>query len=156
MAFGYNLGMQTQGIDSRSVKDLLALELAASCSSFSASLKSSSVPDLMKVESLSLRRLFDMEHTSLATHFQDSSGSPIINPIPLWGSDTDPWASIRQTGTSGSDEPSNFTSGSSRHGDYESKDGKAKKSNRKLTRKKSFRSLPGLRLWRFRRSSEKA
>jgi hypothetical protein len=111
------------------------------------------VLDLMKAGSPSMRRLFDMEHTSLATHFQDSSGSPIINPIPLGSSDTDPWASIRQTGTSRSDEPSNFTSGSSRNGDFESKDRKAKKSNHRLTRKKSFRSLPGLRLWRFRRPS---
>ncbi|KAG6744224.1 hypothetical protein POTOM_052935 [Populus tomentosa] len=128
-------------------------ELAASCSSFSTSLKSSGVLDLMKAGSPSMRRSFDTEHTSLATHFQDSGRSPIINPIPLWGSDTDPWASIRQAGTSGSDEPSNFTSGSGRNGDFESKDRKAKKSNHRLTRKKSFRRLPGLRLWRFRRSS---
>uniref|UniRef100_A0A6M2EFC4 Uncharacterized protein n=1 Tax=Populus davidiana TaxID=266767 RepID=A0A6M2EFC4_9ROSI len=106
----------------------------------------------MKAGSPSMRRLSDTEHTSLATHFQDSGGSPTINPIPLWGGDTDPWASIRQAGTSGSDEPRNFTSGSGRNGDFESKVRKAKKSNHRLTRKKSFRRLPGLRLWRFRRS----
>ncbi|KAJ6865239.1 hypothetical protein NC651_035727 [Populus alba x Populus x berolinensis] len=88
----------------------------------------------MKAGSPSMRRLSDTKHTSLATHFQDSSGSPITNP----GSDTDPWASIRQAGTSGSDEPRNFTSGSGRNGDFESKVRKSKKSR--------------LRLWRFRRS----
>ncbi|KAJ6968859.1 hypothetical protein NC653_036743 [Populus alba x Populus x berolinensis] len=108
--------------------------------------------DLMKAGSPSMRRLSNTEHTSLATHFQDSGGSPIINPIPLWGGDTDPWASIRQAGTSGSDEPRNSTSGSGRNGDFESKVRKAKKSNHRLTRKKSFPRLPGLRLWRFRRS----
>ncbi|KAI5584525.1 hypothetical protein POPTR_006G098800v4 [Populus trichocarpa] len=131
----------------------------ASCSSFSSSHKSSSLLDLMKVGSTSLRRLFDMEHTSLATHFQDYSGSPMIKPIPLWGSDTenevhDPWASIRQIGAfsdPGSDEPSKFASGSCKNDDFASKDKKAK--NRKLTRKKSFRRLPGFRVWRFRRFS---
>ncbi|KAF9665186.1 hypothetical protein SADUNF_Sadunf16G0095800 [Salix dunnii] len=60
---------------------------------------------------------------------EDSSGSPIINPIPPWGSDIDPRASIRQSGTSGSDEPSRFTSGSSRNDDFESNDRKARKNN---------------------------
>ncbi|KAF9680026.1 hypothetical protein SADUNF_Sadunf06G0077300 [Salix dunnii] len=103
----------------------------------------------------SLRRLFDMEHTSLATHFQDYSGSPIIKPIPLLGSDTenevhDPWASIRQIRTFSepeSDEPSKLASGSCRDDEFVSKDKKAK--SRKLTRKKSFRTLPGFRVWRF-------
>ncbi|KAJ6922524.1 hypothetical protein NC652_016234 [Populus alba x Populus x berolinensis] len=102
----------------------------ASCSSFSSSHKSSGLLDLMKVGSTSLRRLFDMEHTSLATHFQEYSGSPMIKPIPLWGSDNenevhDPWASIRQIGTfsdPGSDEPSKFASGSCRNDDFASKD----------------------------------
>ncbi|KAJ6778177.1 hypothetical protein OIU74_002043 [Salix koriyanagi] len=89
-----------------------------------------------KTQRTSLTRLSDIEHTSLATHFQDSSGSPVINPIPLWGSDVDRRASIRQIGTSGSDEPSRFTSGSSRNDDFESKDRKAKKNNHKLTKKK--------------------
>ena len=83
-----------------------------------------------------------MEHTSLATHFQDYSGSPIIKPI--WGSDTenevhDPWASIRQIGTLSepeSDEPSKLASGSCRDDEFVSKDKKAK--SRKLTRKKAI------------------
>ncbi|CAK7324335.1 unnamed protein product [Dovyalis caffra] len=134
---------------------------AASCSSFSSSHKSSSLLDLMKVGSTSLRRLFDMEHTSLAKHFQDYSGSPIIKSIPLWGSDTedeihDPWGSIRQIGNfsdPGLDEASKTASVSCRSDDFVSKDKKAKKSNPRLTRKKSFRRLPGFRVWRFRRFS---
>ncbi|KAJ6407752.1 hypothetical protein OIU84_011116 [Salix udensis] len=88
---------------------------SASCSSSSSSHKSSSLLDLMKVGSTSLRRLFDMEHTSLATHFQDYSGSPITKPIPLWGSGTenevhDPWASIRQIGNFSEPGPMNLVS----------------------------------------------
>ena len=74
----------------------------------------------------------------------------------IWGSDTenevhDPWASIRQIGTfsdPGSDEPSKFASSSCRNDDFASKDKKPK--NRKLTRKKSFRRLPGFRRFSFR------
>lgn len=44
-----------------------------------------------------------MEHTSLATHFEDYSASPIIKPIPLWGSDSDhdPWEPVKQFGSNG-------------------------------------------------------
>ena len=45
-----------------------------------------------------------MEHTSLENYLKDYSGSPVIKPILLWGSDTDdggvhhddPWMSIKQ------------------------------------------------------------
>ncbi|KAJ8899705.1 hypothetical protein K2173_019404 [Erythroxylum novogranatense] len=79
---------------------------AASCSSFSSSRRNSNLLDLMKVGSMSLKRLFEMEHTTLATHFQDYSGSPLIKTIPLWGSDDtdndifDPWSAIEKIGTS--------------------------------------------------------
>ncbi|KAJ4704476.1 ATP-dependent Clp protease proteolytic subunit like [Melia azedarach] len=49
---------------------------SASCSSFSSCQKSSSLLELMKGGSTSLRRLFDMEHTSLSTYFDKYSGSP--------------------------------------------------------------------------------
>ncbi|KAK9289374.1 hypothetical protein L1049_007529 [Liquidambar formosana] len=132
---------------------------AASCSSFSSSRKSSSLLELMKGGSTSLRRLFDMEHTSLATHFEEYSGSPIIKSIPLWGSDSDdgncdPWASIKQIGPTnnpGSDGPSRFGSDSSfKGGESGFRNRKTRISNRKLTRKKAFRRLPGFGLWRCR------
>ncbi|KAL0336774.1 UNVERIFIED_CONTAM: hypothetical protein Scaly_1952500 [Sesamum calycinum] len=64
----------------------------------------SSLLDLMKDGSTSLRRLFDMEHTSLGNYFKDYSVSPIVKPVLLWGSDSDndahddPWAEIKQIG----------------------------------------------------------
>ncbi|KAL7161941.1 hypothetical protein ACSBR2_042422 [Camellia fascicularis] len=76
---------------------------SSSSSSFSSSPISNSLLDKMKEGRTSLRRLFDMEHTSLATHMNDYSGSPIIKSIPLWGSDTDdgvhddPWKSMNKT-----------------------------------------------------------
>ncbi|XP_007207872.1 uncharacterized protein LOC18773077 [Prunus persica] len=134
---------------------------AASCSSFSSARKSSSLLGLMKVGNTSLRRLFDMEHTSLANHFEDFSGSSIIKPILLWGSDTDnenemhdPWQSIKQFGPineSRIDGPSKFPSdGSFRDGERGFRNTEVRIGNRKLTRKKSFRRLPGFGLWRCR------
>ena len=128
-----------------------------SSSSISSSRRSSSLLELMKSGSTSLKRLFDMEHTSLLTHFQDYSGSPIIKSIPLWGSDTDgeaqdPWASIKQSGSFNNFETGNrsdFASdGSFMDEDFSFKNWKIKNSNRRLTRKKSFRRLPGFGLWR--------
>ncbi|KAK2657089.1 hypothetical protein Ddye_010141 [Dipteronia dyeriana] len=129
-----------------------AASFSSSCRGSSSS--RSSLLELMKNGSTSLRRLFDMEHTSLATYFDNYSGSPITKPVPLWGSDTeddehyDPWASIKQTGFSGNpqiDEQSNFASdGSFRIGDQHKS---MKIRNRKLKRKKSFRRLPGFGLW---------
>lgn len=136
---------------------------SSSSSSFSSasSLRSSSLLDLMKAGNTSLRRLFDMQHTSLATYFDKYSGSPIIKPIPLWGSDSDveicdAWASIKvglshDSGSRRTNCPSN---GSFMDRKIGFQDSTIRDSKHKLTRKKSFRKLPrfGL-LWssgRFR------
>ncbi|KAK4359325.1 hypothetical protein RND71_021554 [Anisodus tanguticus] len=58
-------------------------------SSSSSSSKKSNLLNLMKEGSTSLRKLFDMEHISLSSHFQDYSGSSIIKPHLLWSSDSD-------------------------------------------------------------------
>lgn len=135
----------------------LSSSSAASCSSFSSSHKTNSLLELMKRGSTSLRRLFDMEHTSLATHLDHYSGSPIIKPISLWDSDSegehqDPWALIKQIGSthfSGTDRESELASnGSYMDGEFGSQKRNGKTSKRKLTRKKSFRRLPGFGLWR--------
>ncbi|KAF5737227.1 hypothetical protein HS088_TW13G00106 [Tripterygium wilfordii] len=135
---------------------------ASSACSFSASssCRNDSLLNLMKNGSTSLRRLFDMEHTSLETHFEHYSGPPMVKSIPLWGSDTDdeqmhdPWASIEQFGTY-SDFPvdglSKFASeGSFMDVKFGFQDRKQQRRNRTLTRKRSFRRLPGFRLWRFK------
>ncbi|KAK7339859.1 hypothetical protein VNO77_20545 [Canavalia gladiata] len=130
---------------------------AASSSSFSSSHKSMSLLELMKGGSTSMRRLFDMEHTSLAAHFECYSGSPIIKPISLWDSDSerdfqDPWALIKQVGSSrfvGTDRESELASkGSYVDGDFSSQKRNEKIGKRKLTRKNSFRRLPGFGFWR--------
>ena len=132
---------------------------APSCSSFSSSWKSNSLIELMKGGNTSLRRLFDMEHTSLANFFEDYSGSPMTKTIPLWGSDTDdeihdPWASIKQfeptknSGTNGQTKLA--TEGSFMDKDFGFGNRKVNVNNHKLTRKKSFRILPGFGLWRCR------
>nr|GMC95375.1 serine/threonine-protein phosphatase 4 regulatory subunit 3-like isoform X1 [Ipomoea batatas] len=106
--------------------------------------------DLMKEGSTSLRRLFDMEHTSLAAYLRDYSGSPVFKAIPLWGSDSDdeihgdPWSSMKQEMGMGALAEDRFV------------DEKVVKIQRirarKLSRKKSFRSLPrfGGRVWKVR------
>lgn len=130
---------------------------AASSSSFSSSHKSSTLLELMKGGSTSMRRLFDMEHTSLATHFDSYSGSPIIKSISLWESDSehefqDPWAMIKQIGSipfAGTERESELASkGSYVEGDFGSHYRNDKSGKRKLTRKESFRRLPGFGLWR--------
>lgn len=134
---------------------------SASCSSFSASQRSSSLFNLMKTGSTSLRRLFEMEHTSLATYFENYSGSPLIKPIPLWSGDSDqeshidPWASIKQyrpNVDSEIDDGQNRSAsgGNFLDGDFGFVKTKVRIGNRKLTRKKSFRRLPGFGFWRFR------
>lgn len=133
---------------------------SASCSTFSAS-HSSSLFNLMKRGSTSLRRLFAMEHTSLATHFDHYSGSPLIKPIPLWGGDSDqenhidPWSSIKQyrpTNDTEIDDGRNKSAsdGNFLDGNFGSVKTKVRIGKRKLTRKKSFRRLPGFGFWRFR------
>ncbi|XP_048226081.1 uncharacterized protein LOC112536670 [Ricinus communis] len=136
---------------------------AASSSAFYTSNKSGILLDLMKNGNTSLRRLFEMEHTSLATHFQDYSGSPVIKTIPLWGSSEtddeihDSWAEIKQIGAFkglGNDGVSNFASDGSflaREFGFKDKNMTIGSKRRKLTRKKSFRRLPGFWLWRCRR-----
>lgn len=130
--------------------------LSSSSSSFPSFNKSSSLLELMKGGSTCMRRLFDMEHTSLSTHFDYYSGSPMIKPIPLWESDDserefqDPWALIKQNiGGRESDELASKGSHNmdADFGSQNNRDDKTCKRN-KLTRKKSFRRLPGFGLWR--------
>lgn len=133
---------------------------AASCSSLSSSHKTStSLLELMKKGSTSLRRLFDMEHTSLATHFDHYSGSPIIKPISLWDSDSeheyrDAWSlikKIRSTPFSETNRESDLASKGSK-GSYMdeslAQNRNDKGGKHKLTRKRSYRRLPGFGLWR--------
>jgi hypothetical protein len=130
------------------------LSSAASSSSYT---KSRSLLELMKGGSTSMRRLFDMEHTSLSNHFDYYSGSPIIKPISLWDSDSerefqDPWALIKKIGSTsfyGIDRESELASkGSHMDGDFGSQNINDKKGKYILTRKKKFRRLPGLGFWR--------
>lgn len=132
---------------------------APSGSSFSSSQKRNSLLELMQGGSTSLRRLFDMEHTSLSNFFENYSGSPIVRAIPLWGSDADdeihdPCASIKKVGRtndSGTDGQNKAaTEGSFMDGDFGVGNRKVKTSNHKLTRRKSYRRLPGFGLWRCR------
>lgn len=135
---------------------------STSCScSFSSSRRSrrSSLLELMRGGSTSLRRLFDMEHTSLADHFEDYSGGPVTKPVPLWGSDSDveepcrdQWAFIREAG--GWEKESSRSSGDKQREAARSRERAESKrgrgSNRRLTRKRSFRKLPGNGPWRWR------
>ncbi|KGN54372.1 hypothetical protein Csa_017974 [Cucumis sativus] len=126
---------------------------SSSSSSLSSSSKSScrgsSLLDLMKAGNTSLRRLFEMQHTSLATYFRKYSGSPMIKSIPLWGSDSDveifdAWASVK-IGLS-HDSGSHTTNCTSTGYSIDRKTGLGNStisvSKLKLTRKKSFRKLP--------------
>lgn len=138
---------------------------AASCSSSSSSSshQSSSLVTLMKGGSTSLGRLFDMEHTSLATYFQDYSGSPAVKHIPLWGSDTDdemrdPWEGIKSLGSLRNAETdgqaSNIASdGTLKNIGFSLKNTRKQnnKRNPTLGRKKSFRRLPRFGFWRSSR-----
>ncbi|XXG60111.1 hypothetical protein AAC387_Pa04g2088 [Persea americana] len=133
---------------------------AASCSSSSTYSKSSSLLDLMKGGNASLRRLFDMEHTCLSTHFNDYSGSPVIKPIYLWGSDEDEgalstWSTTikRLKPPEGSSELDDLIGFASDDDSTDTDSGFAEKKSRNkqpLSRTKSFRTLPGLRLRRLR------
>nr|KYP39851.1 hypothetical protein KK1_038843 [Cajanus cajan] len=139
-------------------KSLYTSSSSLSSSASSSSHKSSNLLGLMKGGSTSMRRLFEMEHTSLATHFESYSGSPMIKPISLWESDSelefqDPWALIKESGSTrfvGTEKESELASkGSFLDGDNGSHQNRNDKSGRrKLTRKKSFRRLPGFGLWR--------
>lgn len=133
---------------------------SASRSSFSSPQKNRNLLGLMKEGSTSLRRLFDMEHTSLGNYFKDYSGSPIIKPILLWGSDSDdgihddPWMEIKQIkGSSESriDDQNRVVSskGSSDHDQEIIHKRISRIRRRKLTRTKSYKRLPRFVLWRF-------
>lgn len=123
---------------------------SSSSSSFSSTRKSSSLLELMKEGSTSLRRLFDMEHTTLKNYFHDYSGSPIIKPILLWGSDTDHdhdpyWMSlsIKQACNKSMDD-----SRSHSQTWMASESIVQRPSKRRLPRTKSFRKLPPrFRFW---------
>ncbi|WCJ28082.1 hypothetical protein M5689_009791 [Euphorbia peplus] len=151
---------------SSSSSSSLSSTLAASVSASSPSVSSKScrsLLELMRGGDTSLRRLFDMEHTSLATHFQDYSCSPITKTIPLWGSETDndndmadPWDGIKQTRTLHSylnNGASNFASSGASHVKPESelKNKRIRISRQNLPRKRAFRRLPGFCFWGGRR-----
>lgn len=123
---------------------------STSCSSSSSS-KSSSLLDLMRGGSAPLGRLFSMEHTSLEKHFKEYSGSPLIRPILLWGSDSDgddPWAGFEHA--SRGFGPTTFLEDESRlssrgnSGIEELQQGL----KRKLHRAKSYKRLPRFSFWR--------
>ncbi|KAI3419228.1 Gb3_synth domain-containing protein [Psidium guajava] len=142
--------------------------IAKSHSPLSSSRRSSSLMELMKSGSTSLRRLFDMEHTSLADYLDEYSATPVVKTVPLWGSsdlDADqfpnPWDSFKTTrhgdgvirNTSGSCGHSEFAS----HGTSFAEEGKETKptrrvmsNERKLKRKRSFRRLPSFGTWKWR------
>ncbi|KAK8479776.1 hypothetical protein V6N11_049404 [Hibiscus sabdariffa] len=120
---------------------------AASSSSVSSYQRSSSLLELMKSGSTSLKRLFESEHTSLLTHLQDYSGSPVLKSIPLWGSDTDgevedPWTDIKRTGSLNKFETGSLSGFAS---DDSFDDRKTRNGRHRLTRKKSYRKLPGFK-----------
>ncbi|CAK9319880.1 unnamed protein product [Citrullus colocynthis] len=122
---------------------------SSSCSCSSSSCRSSSLLDLMRAGNTSLRRLFDMQHTSLATYFDRYSGSPMIKPIPLWGSDSDveiidAWASIKigLSHDSESHRTNRTSNGSFIDRNIGLGDSTIRDTKHKLTRKKSFRKLP--------------
>ncbi|KAL7136269.1 hypothetical protein ABFS83_10G018400 [Erythranthe nasuta] len=123
-----------------------------SSSSFSSSLasptkSSSSLIELMKGGSTSLRRLFDMEHTSLANYFNNYSLSPLVKPILLWASDDDsihddPWAEFKKN---------EVVVACSNDEDFIKRKIRLKSRGRKLIRTKSYKSLPRFRFLICRR-----
>lgn len=132
---------------------------ASSTSSFSSSRKISSLLGLMKEGSTSLRRLFDMEHTSLGNYLKDYSVSTIIRPSLLWGSDThndihdDPWTELKQIEDAFDSEIEHqdgvlASQGSFNDEDFMQHDIRLKTRRRKLIRTKSYKSLPRFSLWR--------
>ncbi|KAI3805758.1 hypothetical protein L1987_21643 [Smallanthus sonchifolius] len=123
--------------------------LSSSRSSFD-NRQSQKLLNLMKKGSRSLRRLFEMEHTSLGNHFEFYSGSPETKTIPLWGSDSDdavhddPWLGIIKFDRGFVQEPEEHQEQKKEEHDESlfRKD--------KLTRKKSFNKLPSFYKFRFR------
>ncbi|KAI3507347.1 hypothetical protein L1887_22321 [Cichorium endivia] len=122
----------------------------SSCSSFDRN-RSKRLLSLMKKGSTSLRRLFDMEHTSLANHFDFYSCSPETKTIPLWGSDSDdaihddPWMGITKLANRSIQQHHEIE----KHQEYEEQN-EYVLGNQKLARKKSFSKLPSFYKFRFR------
>ncbi|KAI3750502.1 hypothetical protein L2E82_21141 [Cichorium intybus] len=122
----------------------------SSCSSFDRN-RSKRLLNLMKKGSTSLRRLFDMEHTSLANHFDFYSCSPETKTIPLWGSDSDdafhddPWMGITKLANRTIQQHHEIE----KHQEYEEQK-EYVLGNQKLARKKSLRKLPSFYKFRFR------
>uniref|UniRef100_A0A7N1A9Y5 Uncharacterized protein n=1 Tax=Kalanchoe fedtschenkoi TaxID=63787 RepID=A0A7N1A9Y5_KALFE len=139
------------------------------CTALSFCRRNGSLLELMKLGSASLRRLFDMEHTSLATHFSQYSGSPLTKPILLWGSDSDdgasdPWEWIKRSVAekdfqrvtrSGFSFSGQCVSNGVRNHGGKGEAGRGfhvtKRTSLKLARTKSFRRLPKLGVWIWRR-----
>ncbi|KAL1543550.1 hypothetical protein AAHA92_20512 [Salvia divinorum] len=127
---------------------------ASSSSSYSTSSSKGSrrLLDLMREGSAPLKRLFDMEHTSLEKYFKDYSGSPLIRPILLWGDDDDdeahddPWTGFGSR--FGDDEWNHSWHGSFSNGDVHHGKKMKKLGRRKLYRAKSYKRLPRIGLWR--------
>lgn len=99
-----------------------------------------------------------MEHTSLEKHFKEYSGSPLIRPVFLWGSDTDgdqhdhhdPWAGFEKTQTPRfwEDEWRLSSRGSCDNGEIQERVRMGKQRRRKLHRTQSYKRLPRFSLWR--------
>nr|GEY85178.1 hypothetical protein [Tanacetum cinerariifolium] len=137
--------------------------LVAQSSSFSSLDKSQSrkLLNLMKKGSTSLRRLFDMEHTSLANHFEYYSGSCETKTIPLWGSDSDdgvhddPWFGITKfdRGLIQVPQENERRAEEEKEEDEHQECKKTPLKKQKLTRKKSFAKLPSFYKFRLRAKS---
>ncbi|KAL9672135.1 hypothetical protein QQ045_028383 [Rhodiola kirilowii] len=160
---------RSQYLSSSSSSSFSSATVSCSSSSLSSSHRNGNLLQLMKVGSTSLRRLFDMEHTSLATHFNDYSGSPVTKPILLWGSDSDdgaydPWEFFKQNVKVNNFQnkvPSRLsfsspyvnvknTESSKKEAELSFHETKRKSRNRKLARTRSFRRLPKLGIWIWR------
>ncbi|KAL3327288.1 hypothetical protein AABB24_035118 [Solanum stoloniferum] len=148
----YQKSLMFSSSTSTSLSSISTSSTPSSSNSSNSFSKKSNLLNLMKEGSTSLRRLFDMEHTSLSSHFQDYSGSPIIKPHLLWGSDSDhdhdhdPWSSIQNHHQQQKDAKGSFTKQ-----DFVDIKKKQRFGKHKLKRKKSFRKLPRFRfnLWRW-------
>lgn len=113
--------------------------------------QSNRLMELMESGNTSLRRLFDMEDTRLANHLKDYYGYP---PVTEWESnreneDDDPWLTINEL----TQRDSAIETHSMNNQVGPNTSGKQRARNLKLTRKKSFKRLPGLwscTIFRFR------
>ncbi|CAI9301537.1 unnamed protein product [Lactuca saligna] len=130
----------------------------SSCSSFDQN-QSRKLLNLMKKGSTSLRRLFDMEHTSLANHFDYYCCSPETKTIPLWGSDSDdaihddPWMGITKISSrfiQQNQELEKHQEHDKKHQEHDKEYKEYQLGNQKLTRKKSFSKFSRFYKFRFR------